>query len=243
MDRVGVQTLWHAAAHDQTRTFVLVHGIGASHRYFDRLQRELVRQGDTHAVDLPGFGRLPRPQGARSIDQLAAALGSRLDQLSVRRAVLVGHSMGVQVAVALALQRPDLGSHLVLVGPVTDPDRASAATHARDLCRDMVREPASGNALVVADSLRCGPRWYFAELPAMLRYDLLDGVRRVRCPVLVVRGSDDPVAREPWARRVAAAAVDGHLIEVPGARHLVQHSAPARLSESISDFVATAEQR
>ncbi|WP_196804447.1 alpha/beta fold hydrolase [Cellulomonas sp. URHD0024] len=237
MNHVRVHTLQHVGPHHEPPVFVLVHGIGASHRYFRRLQHELAGRGDTHAVDLPGFGGSPRPRRALSIEQLASALGDRLDDLGGRRAVVVGHSMGVQVAVALALVRPELVSHVVLLGPVTDPDRATALTQARDLCRDAVREPVSGNALLLADFLRCGPRWYVAELPAMLTYPLLDAVRHVRCPVLVVRGSRDPVARGAWAARVSGAAGNGRLVEVPGARHLVQHTDPQRTAAAIGELV------
>ena len=75
-DPVRVHTLRCArAGHQDVPVFVLVHGIGASHGYFQRLQRELARTGDAHAVDLPGFGGLPRPDGPRSIAQLQEIYG------------------------------------------------------------------------------------------------------------------------------------------------------------------------
>jgi pimeloyl-ACP methyl ester carboxylesterase len=230
---VRVHTLRCARPEGAAPVFVLVHGIGASHAYFRRLQLELARTGDVHAVDLPGFGGLPRPHGPRSIAQLAEALGRRLDSLGVGPAVLVGHSMGVQVVVELALSRPELVSHLVLVGPVTDPERATATAQGRDLVRDMLKEPVSANALVLGAYLRCGIRWYVTELPAMLGYPTLDAVSRTRCPVLVLRGADDPIARAGWARRLVGAAPDGRLVEVPGARHVVQHSAPREVASAI----------
>ncbi|GEK23445.1 alpha/beta fold hydrolase [Cellulomonas xylanilytica] len=236
-DPVRVHTSSDASRVGVAPVFVLVHGIGASHRYFGRLHDELARHGDVHAVDLPGFGGLPRPDGPRSIAQLADALASRLDALGVAGAVLVGHSMGAQVVVELAVRHPALVSHLVLLGPVTDPERSSPVVQAWDLFRDMLREPPSANVLVLADYLRCGPRWYLTELPAMLRYPTLDAVRRAPCPVLVVRGADDPVARARWAARVAAAAADGRLLEVAGARHVVQHRRPQETATAITAFV------
>lgn len=220
-------------------TFVLVHGIGASHRYFDRLQRELSRHGRTLTVDLPGFGGLPRPRHPMPIRALATALGARLEELGLHRAVLVGHSMGAQVVTELALLRPDAASHLALLGPVTDPDRATAAAQAADLARDMLRETPAANALVLGAYLRCGPRWYVRELPTMLGYPTLDAVSRVECPVLVVRGERDPVARSAWARRLAGAARDGRLVEIPRAHHVVQHNAPGETASAIMAFAAS----
>jgi pimeloyl-ACP methyl ester carboxylesterase len=218
--------------------FVLVHGIGASPRYFDRLQAGLSRSGRAVSVDLPGFGGLPRPTQPHSIAQLAGALGRRLDELGLGPAVMVGHSMGVQVVTELALQRPDIVSHLALLGPVTDPARATAAAQGADLVRDMLRESPSANLLVLAAYLQCGPRWYAKELPAMLRYPTLEAVGRAACPVVVIRGQRDPIARSAWAARVAEAARDGRLVEVPGARHVVQHDAPEQTAAAIVAFAA-----
>jgi len=243
VDPVRVHTLSHTGPPSEGPAFVLVHGIGASHAYFGRLQRELARTGDVHSVDLPGFGGLPRPDGPRSVEQLAEALGRRLDALAVRAAVLVGHSMGAQVVTELAIRRPDLVTHLALLGPVTDPERATAGAQGRDLLRDMLGEPPSANALVLGAYLRCGIRWYRRELPAMLGYPTLAAVRRAPCPVLVVRGANDPIARPAWAARVAAAATDGALVEVPGARHVVQHTAPSETAAAIVALAAGARER
>ncbi|WP_315093859.1 alpha/beta fold hydrolase [uncultured Cellulomonas sp.] len=237
-DLVRVHTQTCTGVEGGAPEYVLVHGIGASHRYLRRLQHALAGTGTAHAVDLPGFGGLPRPSGPRSIGDLADALGRRLDSLAIGPATLVGHSMGAQVVVELALRRPALVSHLVLLGPVTDPERATVPRQARDLFRDMLREPPSANALVLADYLRCGPRWYLTELPAMFRYPTLESVGRVRCPVLVVRGVDDPVARHRWAARLARAAVDGHLLEVAGARHVVQQRRALETAAAITRFAA-----
>ncbi|KRD44827.1 hypothetical protein ASE38_12340 [Cellulomonas sp. Root930] len=213
--------------------FVLVHGLGMSHRYLERLGRELQRTGTTHCVDLPGFGGRPKPGGPLTIDAGAALIGGALDMMGLDRVVLVGHSMGAQFATELAAQRPDLVTHLVLIGPVTDPARARPLSQARDLVRDAVKEPPSGNALAFLDYLRCGPRWYLTELAPMLAYRTDQTLRRVIAPTLVIRGGDDPVARRAWCAQLASAATAGTLLEIPRHRHLVQHTAAEMTAAAI----------
>ena len=227
----------HSSAHGgPSPTYVLVHGLGTSHRYLARLHRELERVGTVHSIDLPGFGGMPKPPRALSIGAGAALLGAAIDRLGVTEVVLVGHSMGAQFVTELAAQRPALVSHLVLIGPVTDPARARPVTQAIDLARDTLKEPISGNLLTFADSLRCGPRWYFTELVPVLAYRTDQRLRTVEAPTLVIRGGDDPVARSSWCAKLVAAAPVGSLVEIPHHRHLVQHSAPGATARAVVAF-------
>ncbi|NUU17574.1 alpha/beta hydrolase [Cellulomonas humilata] len=217
--------------------FVLVHGLGMSHRYLARLQRELAPCGTTHCIDLPGFGGTRRPGEAMSIAVAATLLGATLDLLGVHSAVLVGHSMGAQFVSELAVQRPPLASHLVLIGPAADPRRARRLLLALDLARDALREPLSGNALTTADYVRCGPRWYLMELAVMLAFRTDARVRHVQVPTLVIRGGDDPIARERWCTDLSDVAGRGSLVQIPGHRHLVQHSAAERTAAAVLQLV------
>jgi pimeloyl-ACP methyl ester carboxylesterase len=212
--------------------FVLVHGIGMSHRYFDRLHTELSTSGAVHSVDLPGFGRSPKPDHGVSIEQYADYLGELLPRLSDRPVVLVGHSMGAQFVTETAVRHPALVSQLVLIGSVTDPARGSVFTQAADLGRDTLKEPITGTMIVLRDYLLCGPRWYLTTLRPMLDYRTDLQVRLVSAPTLVIRGLDDPVSRHDWGVRLAAQAPQGRLLELPG-RHLVHFSAAAATAAGI----------
>lgn len=232
-----VHSTEHAAAHTAgsppVPTYVLVHGIGASHRYYDRLQTSLAATGHTHSLDLPGFGGTRRPEHLLTVEDYGVLLGRLLDRLEVTRAVLVGHSMGGQFVTELARQRPDLVSHLVLIGSVTDPRRATAVQQAMGLTRDVVKERPSGNLIVFRDYLECGPRWFSTTLGPMLGYRTDLALHEVRSPVLVVRGTDDPVSGSTWCAALAAAAPLGDLVEIAGHRHLVHHTAAAQVAARI----------
>src|SRR5688572_6308002 len=104
-------------SHSEGPTFVLVHGIGVSHRYLSRLHERLSLSGTVHSIDLPGFGGLPKPERAPSVAEMAESIGELLTELGVAHAVLVGHSMGCQWVVELAAQRPDLARLVVIMGP------------------------------------------------------------------------------------------------------------------------------
>jgi len=220
-----------------SRSFVLVHGIGMSHRYLQRLATELGAHGDTHSVDLPGFGGMATPARALSVEDHARMIGEVLDRIGVRDAVLIGHSMGAQFVTELARTRPELASGLVLMAPVTDPERATALTQARDLARDSLRESPRGNLLTMGAYVRCGPRWFLATLPAMLNYRTDLALAEVGVPTLVLRGENDPVARAGWCSALAASAPHGEMREIAGKRHLVHFTAADQTAAVIIGFL------
>ncbi|MEO7006354.1 MAG: alpha/beta hydrolase [Terrimesophilobacter sp.] len=223
--------------HRSGPTFVLLPGIGMSHRYFRSLRVALETEGETVALDLPGFGATPDPGRGLSVPEYAQFTGEMLDALGIGHCVVVGHSMGTQFAVELALQRPSLVSHLVLIGPVVDAGRRTIVQQGLALARDSLRERPSTNAIVFGDYARCGPRRYLAELDAMMRYPTEEKIGSVQVPILVMRGARDPIVRSRWCRMLTNRAQDARMIEVPRGPHVVQESEPEQVFGAIARFV------
>jgi pimeloyl-ACP methyl ester carboxylesterase len=222
------------------RNFLLVHGIGVSSRYFERLAVRLAEEGHVHNVDLPGFGGAPKPAHPMSIRRFAALLCAYLDAEKVRDCVLVGHSMGTQIVTEMARTRPDLAGAIVLIGPVVDPAAPTAVQQAVRLALDMLRETPASNLVVLADYARCGLLWYLRQLPAMLRYPALERFAEVRVPRLVMRGRNDTVAPREWAQTLAEASGGTRLVEIPQAAHVAQFTAPNAVADAVLRFTANA---
>ncbi|MDP9988998.1 alpha/beta hydrolase [Arthrobacter sp. KFRI-F3372] len=213
--------------------FVLLHGIGASHRYYRRLQAVLARHGDTHAIDLPGFGATTTPDQRMSVAGYGGVIAGVLEAIGTGPVVVIGHSMGTQFATELAVQRPDLVSNVVLLGPVVDPARRTVLQQAMALGLDSLRESPRGNAIVFSDYIRSGLRWYLTELRVMMSYPLEARLGHVTRPVLVVRGSKDPIAPRQWCQQLADIPGQGQFLEIAGQPHMVQHGAPDRTAAAI----------
>jgi pimeloyl-ACP methyl ester carboxylesterase len=99
------------------RPLVLFHGNGSMIQDFESsglidLAAENYR---VIVFDRPGFGHSSRPRAVVWTPQAQANLfANALDRLNVRKAIILGHSWGASVAVALAITRPALVEALVL---------------------------------------------------------------------------------------------------------------------------------
>ena len=102
---------------------VLIHGLAGSTHWWDPLVPMLARSHRVIQVDLLGHGRSAKPAGGGyAIPDQGRRVGEALDRLGMKHAIVVGHSTGGSVATALAEQRRDLVTALVLIdsGPRMD---------------------------------------------------------------------------------------------------------------------------
>src|SRR5699024_5803642 len=97
-------------------TLLLIHGSASSSRSWNPLVPLLAPSHHIIRLDLPGHGRSDEPADRDyKISRQAHRVGSALDRLGVERTIVVGHSSGGVVATALAEQRPELVTALVLI--------------------------------------------------------------------------------------------------------------------------------
>ncbi len=104
-------------------TIVLVHGLAGTLRHFtyalvDRLQADhrviaFDRPGCGYSIMAPGSGAGPRAQ--------AAVVAAFMEALGLERPLVLGHSLGGSLALALALHHPGSVGGLALVAPLSHP--------------------------------------------------------------------------------------------------------------------------
>lgn len=218
-------------------TFVLVPGLGLSGRYMMPLAGLLASAGKVWVPDLPGCGRSEKPPVVFDIPALADALALWMDRHAIGGAILMGHSLGAQVVVDLAVRYPELVARVVLVSPTMDPAALRVPTQVARLLRDSLEEPLRLYWIAISDYLRAGV-WRCLRT---LRHALADPVERklpqLACPVLVISGGRDPIVPQPWVDRLVRMIPDARSVAVSMAAHAVNFNSPDILSEEVLNFM------
>jgi pimeloyl-ACP methyl ester carboxylesterase len=226
------------SAGPEARTYVLVHGIGVSSRYFRPLAAELAKSGRVYLIDLPGYGAAPDPRRAVTIDDHAEVLAGFLRQLPFDDPVIVGHSWGAQVVSSLARRHPGIPRTVVMLSPTLEPSARTTWKAIGHLLHDATRERPAVFWIAVTDYLvRCGLRYLLKQMPYMLADRPEDRVLEHRTHTLVVNGDRDPIVSTTWARELADAHPDAEFREVRGP-HVIMHTDPVMIAKHITDFVA-----
>jgi pimeloyl-ACP methyl ester carboxylesterase len=120
---------------------LLIHCWTGDHTFFAPQFHHFSRRQRVIGVDLRGHGESDKPQQAYTVAGFADDLVWLCNQIAVEKPVVVGHSMGGNVALELAAHYPDFATAIVML----------------DSC--IVPAPASvGNFKETAESLR-GPEY------------------------------------------------------------------------------------
>ncbi|GAB3295971.1 alpha/beta hydrolase [Hymenobacter humi] len=198
-------------------TLIFIHGLSSYVRAWERSIPELSKTARCLAVDLPGYGKSSKGQYTGTMDFYAEVIHQFIQKLHLKKVTLVGHSMGGQIAVTLALKYPADVQKLVLTSPAgfetfTEPERqqlrafytvpsivstpeAQVRTNHK---YNFYRMPAEVD-LWIAERLRmmqCDDFAQYAQtvvnsMAGMLDGPIFDRLPQVKQPTLVVFGAED----------------------------------------------------
>ena len=193
-----------------------------------------------------GHGRTPDVDGPITYGNMAADTIALLDALGLRSVRLLGLSDGGNVAMLVALARPDLVGKLVVIGAAAHRDgytteqielfeawrgRPSPAIMAgfKQMYGDVSPHGTEHFEVIFT---KLGESW--AREPDL---DLSD-LGRIAAPTLLLLGDDDVLTIE-HAAAMYHALPDGQLAVVPGTSHAVMMEKPDVVNRLLLDFLVT----
>ncbi len=238
-------------------TVIFIHGAANDHSVWSLQSRYFAFHGwNVLALDLPGHGQ-SEGSPCTTIGEYADWVAAFLDALSVKSAVLIGHSMGSLTALELSARRPDLARKLALVGtavPMAVGDvLLDAARDDEDKARRMIVEwsfaPESqlgnnhavpgmwlpGNGLALMRRMAKGV--LHNDLAACRAYfNGLDAAKTVAVPALVVMGARDMMTSPKGAQGLIAALPDVRVETLAQAGHSMLSEAPGQVLDVLWKF-------
>lgn len=235
---------------------VLINGLGFGRWGFFKQVPALSRHFRTITFDVRGERELEGGVG-----DLAADVVALLDHLSVRKAHVLGTSLGGFVAQHLALERPDLVDRLVLV--CTSYGRGGPESMSPWALSEMIGVPSlnverairRGLETATSESYRAEKPeefeqvvgWRLADSPSLstyyqqmragARFDASREVGSITSPTLVIHGSEDNYVPVANAEALAEAIPGARLRVLDNAGHLVFIERAADVNREIVTFL------
>jgi pimeloyl-ACP methyl ester carboxylesterase len=144
---------------------VLLHGWGASHKFWKYCFSAFSPRWRVIAPDLTGFGLSEKPDRDYRVEALADWLGKFLAALKLDRVALVGHSMGGTISLIYAMAHPEKIRKLAVVNPLVD--GATAFNSRTKLCM----LPVVRRLLFLGSRIKPIRRWVTKDFSYVARYD------------------------------------------------------------------------
>jgi pimeloyl-ACP methyl ester carboxylesterase len=239
----------HDEKDTETPPVVLIHGAGGTHLYWPPEIRRL-RGYSIYALDLPGHGKSSAVDGQQAVEEYASYIIQWLEALRLRRAVIVGHSMGGAIALSLAILHPEYVVGLGLIGAgarlrvlpellnyVADQTTFYKAIDLLVACSFSASTPARLVELASHRLVETRQSVIYGDLMACDRFDVMDHLGSITQPTLVVCGAEDQMTPLRYAQFLSRSIPDARLDVIPGAGHMVMLERPDRVADSLLSFL------
>lgn len=228
-------------ADSATPHVLLLPGLGMSSTYMVPLLERIARTRPAWSLDMPGHGRSPGGHRALPFGDQVRLLEGWLDAAGMAQVVVVGHSLGAQLAGEHARRAPRRVTGLVLLDPTCDRRHRGIVSQALRLASTQPLEPRRLLPIKARDTLHVGPVQVLDEFRHGQRHDLRAALAHVTVPVSIVRGSRDPIAPRRWIEELAAAAAGpAWTRELPGHAHCTNYTATEAVCDEVARVIAHA---
>ncbi len=203
---------------------VFIHGLSSYMGFWEYQIPYFAKDFRVLALDLPGYGASGRPDASYHPPWFADVVDDWLGGLGIPSATVIGHSMGGQIAMTLALAHPARVARLVLSAPAGferfGPGEARwmrefwTETRALEAREDELRVTFStmvfnrmdqGTERLLEERVRIQQHAAFAatsvavsrSIAGMLDHPVLDQLPELDVPTLIVFGTDDHMIPNP----------------------------------------------
>lgn len=226
---------------------VCIHGAGSSSVVWMDLVRRVAPERRVIALDLPGHGQSDAWHET-SIALYRDAVGTVCATLGVARAVLVGHSMGVAIALGCARAWPERVAGLVLASGAADFRVSPRLVAALEGPQVVTREVLGALAFSPECPRELRDRWSAvafeapaevaaADLRALVGWSAVADLPGIAAPALCVVGADDALTPPKRTRELAAGLRNARAEILPRAGHMAHLEQPDAFHAVLDPFL------
>lgn len=220
-------------------SIILIHGLGVSGDYYLAFAQTLKQYYDVYIVDLPGYGKTPKPKRPLTIKQLADIVVDFAASITSEKVVIMGQSMGSQIVAHAITDRPDLFQKAVLLAPTSNMNERTVLLQGFRLWQDTFLEPLTINMIVFTNYIRMGVRRFLITSRYMVDDHIEQTLQKNTVPLLIIRGVNDKIVPQDWTNYLIKITPFSKFESIAEAAHLLHYKKPARLTELCRIFIAS----
>lgn len=226
----------------QGQDVVLLHGWGQNIDMMKPVGDALQKDYLITIIDLPGHGLSEEPETAWQLDDFVEMLKQLLDELKIKKPILIGHSFGGKISLLYASRYPV--EKLVLFGsPFKKAIKKETAK--MKLLKSLKKVPILNQFEEYAKK-HIGSTDYRNASPVMrkimvnhVNLDITENVKKITCPTIIIWGTRDEAVPLSDAYELASLLDDAAVIEYEGCTHYAYLEDLGRTVRIIKNFIGS----
>jgi pimeloyl-ACP methyl ester carboxylesterase len=234
-------------ASERTESILFIHGAGGGQLSWSFQKGFFEKDSNPVFIDLPGHGD-SGGEGEEEIGRYANHVHSFLISLGLQKPILVGHSMGGAIVQTLAIAHPEVIKGIVLVGTgarlrvlpaVLDGIKKDFEETVKKIARFAYSRKASPELIEggIEHLMRCRPEVLYGDFLACDRFDLLERVKEIDLPTLILCGEEDELTPLSYSEFLHHQIQSSKLEILPDAGHMVMMESPEAFNRKVRDFI------
>jgi len=234
---------------------VLLHGFLENNTMWNTVVEKISKRNRVICVDLLGHGKTGSIGYIHSMEEMAEAVKTVLQELKIRRAIFIGHSMGGYVALAFAEKYPKNVKGLCLLNSTSQADseeRKKLRLRANEMAKEnyetlvkmsignlFAEQPREQFSEVIdkirIEALKTPVRGYIAASEGMRLRENKEGVLQIIDKRLMIAGKQDSILSYESVVKESNR-TNTPLVELPNG-HMSHIEAKEELLEALTNFV------
>lgn len=214
---------------------IFAAGLGISADFYKANMAALAHAGFRAITpDLPGFGKTRGPKLGADVTLLANHLTEFAQAMNIAHAGWIGHSLGCQPILRIAVEHPELVRALVLAGP-TGGYGHRLARQVKGLASAAINEPWRLLRAVIRDYLRLSPFTYIGTWIKAAKDDPLVSAKAIKQKSLILVGTKDRIPSAEFLANLSQA-LRADVIKLAGGNHGLPIDAQHQFDQAVIDF-------
>lgn len=244
------------------KPLILLHGLGASSFTWRIVIPLLAQRFRVIAIDLPGFGRSSKdPNRDYGLDNQAQTLIQFLEEIGIKKAVLVGSSMGGAIGLWMAKKAPEKFEKIIVMAPAVSSQLmpvelarlsnlflpTTTLLMSKTLIRTILKRVLSKHELITDEIVRHYQRPYIEEPKSIntfikatsilsdsrLPHELSD----IESEILILYGAKDRLVPKAVMDQLRKVLPKAQYIEHKTAGHHPMEDEPEWVCEKLEEFI------
>lgn len=243
----------HYKVEGEGQPLVLVTGIGLTLSSLDSQAAAFKKHFKVVRLDNRGAGKSDKPFGPYSISEMAEDVIGLMDYLKIRKANILGYSMGGLIAQEIAINHPDRLEKLVLCATYSCIDNENGPNSELDKLKDLPKlkyllgflklttdgriRPYIRLFQKILTSTKAASIGFEAQSLACQNHNARDRLCHIKAPTLIIVGTNDRLMQPRSSEVLAAGIADAKLVKIPNGSHLMPIERPKDFNREVLQFL------